>query len=122
MDADSLLGDVLSVIAELLGRFGRSVYGVNPKPAHRIEAMMIVFHRLAPEMSSRPQPADLADDEVVKSLARSAAAIDPRELFVLAEEDAPPEEQLLHDVANVMLEALAECGRRLEGSDLVGGI
>ena len=122
MDADSLLGDVLSVIAELLGRFGETVYGVNPKPSHRIEAMMIVFGRLAPEMSPRPQPPDLDDDEVVKALARTAAAIDPKELFVLAEEDAPSEEQLLHDVANVMLAALAECGRRLEEADLIDGI
>src|SRR5262245_24793056 len=121
MDAESLLDDVMSLIADLLRRFA-PVYDVDPKPAHRLEASMIAFHRLARETSPRPQPADLADDEVVKKLARAAAAMEPRELYVLAEEEAPPEEQLLHDVANVALEALAECGRRLQGSDAVGGI
>jgi hypothetical protein len=115
MDADSLLGEVLSLIEDLLPRFG-GVYGIDRQPRHRTEAMMIVFNRLAPGMLPRPQPADLHDDEAVKAMARVAAAIEPSELFVLEREDASPEQQLLHDVANVVLEALAECGQKLEGS------
>jgi len=118
MDADNLLGVVLSVIDELLRRFGGEVYGIDFERKHEIEALMIAFNRLAREMSPRPQPADLDDDEVVKALARTAAAIDTRALFVLADENAPPEDQLLHDVANVVLEALAECGERLQASGL----
>jgi hypothetical protein len=82
---------------------------------------MIAFERLAREISPRPQPTDLGDDEVVKALARAAARIAPPDLYALAPEGAAPEVQLVHDVANVLLDALAECGRRLdEGATFTG--
>jgi hypothetical protein len=114
MGADSLLDEILALVEELLGRFG-TVYGIEPQQKHRTEAVMIAFGRLAPATSPRPQPSDLGDDEVVKALARTAASIRPENLYVLAAEDASPEKQLLHDVANITLEALADCGKRLEG-------
>lgn len=112
MDADSLLGRILELCDELARRFG-TVYGITARPKHRTEALLVAFDRLAREISPRPQPADLDDDEVVKSLAQVAAQIGPEDLYVLAPPDATEETQHIHDVANVVLEALAECGRRL---------
>jgi hypothetical protein len=111
-DSDSLLDRILELLEELLRRFG-AVYAIAPEPKHRTQALMLAFGRLAREMSPRPQPVDLVGDEVVKSLCRIAAQLEPSELYVPAAQDASPEEQLLHDVANVLLGALAECGRRL---------
>jgi hypothetical protein len=112
MDADNLLARLLELCDELARRFG-TVYGVTARPKHRTEALLVAFERLARETSPRLQPADLSDDEVVKSLARAAARISAEDLYVLAPPDASEETQHIHDVANVVLEALAECGRRL---------
>jgi hypothetical protein len=115
LEADRLIDRVVELIDELLRRY-KVVYGVEPRAKHRVAALAMVCERLAREISPRPQPADLADDETVKLLARVAWRIGVGAgLYVVADEGAPEEEQLVHDVANVLLAALAECGRALDG-------
>ena len=114
---ERLVDLLIEVAEELLRRFG-NVYDVLATPRLLRELVSCVFDRLSREVSPRPQPADLADDEVLKRLARAASRIPPADLVLRVAEDAAPEQQLVCDCANVLLEALAESGRRLEGVDL----
>lgn len=116
-EAERLIDLLIELAKELLCRFG-NVYDVLATPRLLRELLLRVFDRLAREVSPRPQPADLADDEVLKGLARAAARLPPADLFLRVGEDAPPEEQLVRDCANVLFAALAESGRQLEGVDI----
>jgi hypothetical protein len=114
-EADRLLDRIVELIDELLQRY-EVVYGVEPRAKHRVAALAMVCERLTRELSPRPQPADLADDETVKRLARVAwrIGVGPS-LHIVEDENLPQEEQLVREVANVLLSALAECGRLLDG-------
>lgn len=114
-EADRLIDRIVELIDELLRRF-KVVYGVEPRAKHRVAALAMVCERLTRELSPRPQPADLADDETVKLLARVAwrIGVGPS-LHIVEDENAPQEEQLVREVANVLLTALAECGSALDG-------
>lgn len=116
-EAERLIDLLIELAKELLCRFG-NVYDVLATPRLLRGLLLRVFDRLAREVSPRPQPADLVDDEVLKGLARAAARLPSAELFLRVGEDAPPEEQLVCDCANVLFAALAESGRQLEGVDI----